>query len=185
MSSTNVIELLKKRHASRAILPDSLDEETIEQLIEAIRLTPSCMNKQPWRYLFVQSESGLKLARESLTGGNRAWAITAPLLVVGYSKKSDDCVTDDGVAYHQFDVGMATMNLMLEATAHGLTARPLAGFDPVKITQAFELDADDEPIVIVAIGKPGTDESHLPEYYQGSGDKPRTRKTPDEIIRRT
>jgi glutaredoxin-dependent peroxiredoxin len=183
MPSSTVIDLLKKRQASRAILPDSLETETVEQIIEAIRLTPSCKNKQPWRYLFVQSDEGLAKARETLLGGNRAWAVTAPLLVIGYSKATDDCQIEDGRDYHQFDVGMATMNLMLVATEYGLTARPMAGYDTVQLKSQFGLEADDEPIIMVAVGKPGTDESYLPEYYQGLGDNPKARKKPDEITR--
>jgi glutaredoxin-dependent peroxiredoxin len=183
VATSSLIELLDKRHASRAILPDFLPEETVNSLIEAIRLTPSCMNKQPWRYLFIQTEVGLAKARVSLTGGNRTWAMNAPLLVVGYSKASDDCTAPDGREYHQFDVGMASMNLMLEATAHGLTARPMAGFDPGLLKDAFEFDSKDEIIVMIAIGKPGTDESQLSDHYKGMGDMPRKRKMPDDIIR--
>ncbi|MCB2210605.1 nitroreductase family protein [bacterium] len=183
MYDSPLLKLLDGRYATRAILPDPLPQDTVNALIEAIRLTPSCANKQPWRYLFVQSEEGLAKAREALTGGNRGWAITAPLLVIGYAKAQNDCQPGDGREYYHFDTGMSTMNLMLEATAHDLVARPMAGWKPEMIRKDFGLEDDDEPIVMVAIGKRNPDDSYVPDSYKGLDDKPRTRKAADEIIR--
>ena len=36
-----------------------------------------------------------------------------PLLVVGHVRREDDCVSSDGRAFYQFDLGMAVMNLRL------------------------------------------------------------------------
>jgi len=72
----------------------------------------------------------------------------------------------------------------LAATGRGLVARPMAGFDPEKIRALFGLDADDEPMVMVAVGLPSRDESHLPDHYRGLGNRPRIRREASEIVRR-
>jgi len=177
-----ILELLADRKATRAISGEVLDRCVIDDLAEAARLTPSCYNKQPWRFLFVTSDQGRDQVIGCLADGNKPWAFLAPLFVVASSRISDDCELPDGRRYHQFDLGMSVMNLMLAATEHGLVARPMAGFDPGPIRQAFGLDEQDEPMVVVAVGKPSEDESHLPEFFRGLGDKPRQRRPVEEIV---
>ena len=124
----------------------------------------------------------LENGRGVLAPGNLDWAGKAPLLIIGHTRKEDDCVVKDGRAYHQFDLGMSVMNIMLAATHHGLTARPMAGFDPAKTRAFFDLPDDAEPLVMIAVGKPGDDEAeHLPEHFRGIEGK-RERKKADEIV---
>jgi nitroreductase len=179
-----ILTLLNARKAGRSISSEPLPESVIAELIEAVRLTPSCFNNQPWRFLFLESPEALAKGQEALSGGNRAWAPRAPLLVVGYSRREDDCVSPDGRAYYQFDLGMSAMNLMLAATHHGLVARPMSGFEPEKIKERFELGADMQPLVMIAVGRPSDDESHLPERYKEMDKKPRQRKEAGEIVKR-
>ena len=127
--SNPVIDLLHARFPGRSIARDPLDDGVVDELIEAARLAPSCRNFQPWRFLFLRSEDGLRRGGAALAEGN-AWATRAPLLVVATARREDDCHSPDGRDYYWFDVGMAVMNLMLAATARGLAARPMAGFDP-------------------------------------------------------
>lgn len=178
-----VLTLLNDRHASRAVDTRPLSEEQTADLAEAIRLTPSCFNNQPWRYLFLTSAEALERGRQALTGGNRAWATRAPLLLVGYTRREDDCVLDDGRVYHQFDLGLSAMNLMLAATGHGLIARPMAGFDPTVLRRSFDLGAENEPLIMIAVGYKADDESYLPERYRAREREPRTRKAVNEIIK--
>ncbi len=179
-----ILSLLNARKAGRSISKEPLPENVIVELVEAIRLTPSCFNNQPWRFLFLESPEALAKGQEALTSANCVWASRAPLFVVGYSRREDDCVESDGRVYHQFDLGMSAMNLMLAATHHGLVARPMAGFEPEKIKQNFELGSDVQPLVMIAIGLPSDDERHLPERYKETDKRPRQRKEAAEIVTR-
>jgi len=179
-----ILKLLRARWASRSISPDPLPEGTIQELIEAVQMTPSCFNNQPWRFLFLESPEALAKGREALSEGNQAWANRAPLLVFGYTRQEDDCVLPDGRVYHQFDLGMSVMNLILSATSHKLVARPMAGFNPAHVREVFGLDQEDHPLVAVAIGELSENEDHLPDRLKGLNDKPRERKNPSAIVQR-
>jgi nitroreductase len=179
-----ILDILGARKAGRSISGERLPDEVVQDLMEAIRMTPSCFNKQPWRYLFLESEDGLAKGHQILSKGNLPWASRAPLLVIAYAKRGDDCELPDGRAYYQFDVGMSAMDMMLCATHHGLVARPMAGWDSAKVKELFGLEAEDEPIVVIAVGKPSDDESHLADHYKGLDKKPRVRKDVSEIVRR-
>jgi nitroreductase len=178
--SNPVIELLEARRATRSILSDPLPEDVIDDLVESARLTPSCRNKQPWNYLFLASSEALEKGRRALAEGN-SWAARAPLLVVAHTREKDGCRIRDGRAYHQFDLGMSVMNVMLAATAHDLTARPMAGFDPGLLRELFDLPPDSQPLVMLAIGRPGDDNAdHLPDHFKGI-EGTRTRADASEI----
>lgn len=181
--SNIVIDLLNKRIASRAISTEPLSNDTISELIEAARLTPSCFNKQPWRFLFLVSEEALEKGRKALTGGNVVWATRAPLLIVGYSRYKDDCVLADGRYYNQFDLGMSVMNIMLAATDKGLIARPMAGFNPALISELFALTSSEEPMIMIAVGKQSDDESHLSEKLRQIDTEPRSRLSAADIAK--
>ena len=180
---SRVIDLLNSRKATRAISPEPLPDKTVNALIEAARLTPSCYNNQPWRYIFMRSPEALEKGRSAIAEGNRIWADKAPLLVAVYSKPEDDCLMKDGRAYHQFDAGMSVMNLMLAATELGLVARPIAGYDPAKIKQLFSLADADQVICMIIVGKPAADDSYLPEKVRSIDKQPRQRKPASEIAK--
>lgn len=179
-----MIELLQNRWAGRAILPDPLSDEMIEDLVEAVRLTPSCFNNQPARFLFLLSDQALKKGVETLSEGNRVWAFRAPLLVVGYTKAEDDCIIKDGREYHQFDLGLAVMNLMSAATEHGLAARPMAGFSPQKVKELFEMEEDCKPFVMIAVGRPSDQDDYLPERLIGKHKEPRDRHPGEHFVKK-
>ncbi len=180
----NVVKLLDQRYAGRSISSKGLAKEVVDNLIEAARLTPSCFNKQPWRFLFLESDNALAKGREILASGNRDRADTAPLLVIGYAGREDDCRLPDGRDYYQFDLGMAVMNLMLAATEHGLAARPMAGFSTKKAAEVFNIDKAFDVLIVIAIGSISPDESHLPDHLKGKEDTPRERKEPEKIVTR-
>jgi nitroreductase len=177
------IDLLQTRLGTRAVSPEPLPRDVIDKLVQAAGLAPSCYNKQPWRYLFLSSPEALAKGREVLSEGNRVWAGRAPLLVLAWTRRAEDCVLQDGRAYHQFDLGLSVMSLMLQATELGLAARPMAGFNAGRAREVFELDEDTEPLVMLAIGRPSQEEGHLPEHYRGAGLRPRERKPASDIVR--
>ena len=182
--NNSIIDILHKRLATRAISTETIPDDIVDELAEAVRLTPSCFNKQPWNYLFVLSDDGLRKAGQIFTGGNVKWAPRAPLIIIGYTRAEDDCRLEDGREYHQFDLGLAAMNLILAATEKNLVARPMAGFDPDKTRELFDIPEDFQPMITLALGYPSEDESHLPEYFQGKSNLPRVRKDLTEIVRK-
>lgn len=51
---------------------------------------------------------------------------------------------------------MATMTLMLAAQGRGLVSGPMIGFDPVAVAKAFDLGTNDVPVMLLAVGYPGS-----------------------------
>jgi nitroreductase len=174
----DIVPELSARRARCGISADSLSIDVIERLLGAAILAPSCANAQPWRMVAVTADK-LPAVREALSEGNR-WATRAPLVVVMATKLSLDKRLEGGRDYAYFDLGMAAMALMLQATREGLYAHPIAGYTPQKVAQAVGLPEDYVPLTLIVVGKPG-DDALLNEGQKLREGAPRQRKTVGEI----
>lgn len=170
---TPLLKLLRERSPYRALSPRSVEREKVLSLLEAAQLSASCFNNQPWRYLVLDEPASLEKGRKALVEGNY-WARTAPVLIVGFSKRDLDCLPADGREYFLFDLGMATQNILLQATALDLVARPMAGFKPDVLRQEFGIPAEFTILVMIAIGYKG-DLATLEERHQKLSLGPRMR----------
>jgi nitroreductase len=175
-----ILNAITVRRARRAIAPKVLPDEVVNRLFEAAVLAPSCANAQPWRFFAVRSPEKLAAVRPALTEGNK-WGTVAPLLVVVTTKPSLDARLEEGRDYALFDTGMATMNLMLQATAEGLYAHPIAGFNPKKVREALGLEPDLVIVTLVIVGYPGGEEL-LNDFQKASEKSDRTRKPLGEVV---
>lgn len=170
---TTLLEFLHKRSPYRAISPKPVEKERLSALLEAAQLSASCMNSQSWRFLVLDEPKALEQGRAALSQGNY-WARTAPILMVGFSRVDLDCRPADGREYYLFDLGMAVQNILLQATEFDLVARPMAGFNPDNIREAFQIPPEYRILVVLAVGYKG-DLSTLQERHQKISQAPRVR----------
>ena len=148
----DVHRAIEARRATRSLDPFPVTEELIHDLAAHARLSPSCNNNQPWRFVFVFDPAKLEALKAVFSEGNR-WCHAAPLVVAVFSRKDDDCIIRDRV-YHQFDTGMAAAFLILRATELGLVAHPIAGFSPKKTREILGIPEEYQVITLVLVGKP-------------------------------
>jgi nitroreductase len=146
------LEVVKQRRSLRSFAPVEVSEDSIKDLAAVAGLAPSCSNKQPWRFVFVRSAGMLERMVATLAPGNAAWAKPASLIVAVWSQADLDCRTPDGRDYYQFDTGMASALLMLAATEKGLSAHPIAGFDPQAARQILALPDGAQVITLIIMG---------------------------------
>lgn len=78
----NILELIQKRYSAKQYNSDkAIPEEKIEALKEILRLTPSSINIQPWKFTFVQNPE-IKAKLASVSMHNTEKINQAKLLVV-------------------------------------------------------------------------------------------------------
>jgi glutaredoxin-dependent peroxiredoxin len=177
---SRLLKEIEVRQAKRALSGQTIPEEVVSRIMTAATYAPSCYNNQPWRFLVVTEEKALEKVRSVLTGGNY-WAKMAPLLIAVATKKTLDAQLSDGREYALFGCGLATENLLLQATKEGLYAHPMAGFDPVEIKKTFSVPQDYIVICLIAVGYPGPAE-HLSEKHAVQEKSSRIRKPEAEVI---
>ena len=139
------------RRAYRSLEPVEIREELIYDLAECAQLSASCLNNQPWQYIFIYDSKVLMEMHKALSIGNE-WARAASMIIAVFSKKEDDCVILDR-EYYLFDTGMATGSLILRATEIGLVAHPIAGYSPKKTREILGIPDKYDVIALVIVGK--------------------------------
>lgn len=78
----NILELIEKRYSTKKYNADkAIPQEKIEALKEILRLTPSSINIQPWKFTFVQNPE-IKAKLASVSMHNTEKVNQAGLLVV-------------------------------------------------------------------------------------------------------
>ena len=169
-------DLLARRWSPRAFDERLVESDTLRTLFEAARWAPSSSNEQPWRFIVATKDRETEWNRlfSCLVEGNQKWAFRAPVLVLSVAHMN---FGDDGKpnrhAFH--DTGLAAENLVLQATASGLVAHQMAGFDVEKARVDLRIPAGYEPVAMIAIGYPGNPDS-LPERLRERELRPRSRR---------
>jgi nitroreductase len=175
-----ILKEIVARRARRAIDPKSVPTDVVDRIMEAAVLAPSCFNNQSWRFVVIDENTQLDKIKEFLSGGNY-WARKAPLIVLAATKDDLGCKLSDNRIYALLDVGLASMNLMLQATKEGLYAHPIAGYNPVEIKQIVGIPQDYILIELIILGYPG-DELDLSQKHTELEHSPRNRKPIEEVL---
>src|SRR5258707_5746175 len=157
-----VHELIQQRWSPRAFSPQPVPPEVLRSLFEAARWAPSSNNEQPWAYIVAtkDNQENFEKSLGALVEFNANWARKAPVLaiaVVELAFAKNNAPNRNA----QYDVGAASLQLSIEATARGLVVHQMAGFDPETAKEAYNIPQGSEPITAMAIGYPG-DASSLP-----------------------
>jgi 3-hydroxypropanoate dehydrogenase len=151
-----------------------VSDEQLRDIWELTRFTPTMANTQPMRVVFVRTPEGKDRLVEHMAEGNRAKTASAPVTaIVAYDKnwheeipnvfpirpEMKDYFAADEAARHgagNFSAALQAGAFILAVRAAGLAAGPMTGFDFEGVRKEF-LDDDHTPLMIVNIGKPGTD----------------------------
>jgi len=170
----DVIKAVHKRRAYRSLVPVEITSDLIKDLAESARLSPSCFNNQPWRFIFVHDPGVLTSMHEALSSGNK-WAFDASMIIVVFSRKEDDCMIKNRI-YHQFDCGLAAGFLILRATELGYVAHPIAGFSPKKTRAILGIPDEYDVITLIIFGRHSDSISSVLSDKQKASEKKRPRR---------
>jgi len=177
-----VNELIQNRWSPRAFSDKPVPQEVLRSLFEAARWAPSSSNEQPWAYIVATKDDAENFEKSlgALVEFNANWAKKAPVLVIAVAQLAF-AKNNAPNRNAQYDVGAASLQLSIEATARGLVVHQMAGFDPETAREAYDIPQGWEPIAAMAIGYPG-DASSLPEPLQSREKAPRSRKRIREFV---
>ncbi|MEQ1756149.1 MAG: nitroreductase family protein [Micropepsaceae bacterium] len=158
-----------QRWSPRAFDPRPITHDQLASLFEAARWAPSCLNSQPWRFVYAMRDTGdWQRFVDLLTPNNQSWAKNASALVIVASHTqmafpgSTNFVPSPT---HSFDTGAAWMQLALQAVEQGLQTHGMAGFDRERAARDLDIPSDYRVEAAIAIGWPG-DKASLPEALQ-------------------
>ncbi|MBX3053024.1 MAG: nitroreductase family protein [Caldilineaceae bacterium] len=174
--------ILAERWSPRAFSEQPVPDGVLGSLLEAARWAPSSRNEQPWRFVVVERQNvdAHTALTGVLSGNNRLWAGSAPLLLVAVAaaKNTRDASPN---AYAWYDLGQAVAHLTFQASADGLVLHQMGGFDKTKARVVLALPDDYDPVAVIAIGYPGEVDA-LPAPLQEREKGVRTRRALAESV---
>jgi nitroreductase len=141
-----VEDLFLRRWSPRAFVETPIDTDSLKAIFSAGRWAASSFNEQPWRFVVGRKgDSVWQRIFESLVPANQSSTKSAPVLFASFAKKT---FSQNGVANRvaQDDVGAASAQISVEATARGLYTHGMAGFDPAKLATSFVAPNDFEAV---------------------------------------
>ena len=176
-----VEQLLLQRWSPRAFADKPVSDADLKSIFTAAGWAASSYNEQPWRFIVGRKGDAVwQKIFDCLMPLNQGWAAAAPILYVSFAKKTfSHNNAPNGVYVH--DVGAASANASLEATALGLHTHGMAGFDRDKIRAAFNVPEEFDPVACWAIGYLG-DPGLLPDALKNMELQARQRKPLSEIV---
>lgn len=84
-----ILELSQQRFSARKYTAEPVSQADLDYILECVRLAPSAVNRQPWKFVVVRSEEAKAKLRKAY---NREWFNTAPLYIV-CMKNNKECWT--------------------------------------------------------------------------------------------
>ncbi|MCH8890259.1 MAG: nitroreductase family protein [Myxococcales bacterium] len=175
-------DFVAKRWSPYGFADRDVSEADLRSLFEAARWAASSFNEQPWNYIVATRAHETEFTRllSCLVEANQSWAKAAPVLALGVAtlhfKRNNK---PNRVAIH--DLGLATGNLVAEATARGLWVHQMAGILRERAREIYAIPAGSEAVTAIAIGYAGDPEA-FPEEIRERDLAPRERKPQRDFV---
>ncbi len=155
------------RRSIRSYRSTPVEEEKLNRILEAARLSPSAGNRQEWKFIVVREpKTRSRLARAAC---DQKFVAEAPVVLVACATESSKIMTCGQPAY-TVDLSIAFSYMILQAWELGLGTCWLAAFREEEVKSILGIP---EAVRVVAMTPLGYPERPVP---------PRPRKRLEEIV---
>jgi nitroreductase len=149
----DLYEVIKTRRSIRSYSPDPISEKSLNNVLEAVRISPSGSNRQPWKFILVKNK---ELKKQLATAcNNQEFIAEAPVVVVacGYKIPTNrgEYMGDMGMLV---DVAIAFTHMILAARAEGLGTCWIGSFDNNQVKRILQIPDDVNVAAISPLGYP-------------------------------
>ncbi len=162
------LELAQKRYSVRSFKSDPVEDDKLQQVLEAARLAPTRHNQQPFQLIVIHT-AGRETDLSRIYPG--AHFVQAPIVICACGIPSQDLVSQGIPGRRELDVGIVMDHLSLAATDLGLGTCWIGAFDRAAAREVLGLPEDIEPIIFMTLG------------YTDDPPRPKTRKALTELLR--
>lgn len=145
------LDLTKQRYSCRSYKAQAVEKEKLEYVMECVRMSPSAVNRQPWRFRIVESEADRQKLCQCY---NREWFATAPTVIMASVLHDEEWIRPDGKHHGNIDIAIAVEHLCLAAAEQGLGTCWVCNFDAVLCHRLFDIPKTEEVAVLIPIGYP-------------------------------
>jgi nitroreductase len=145
------LELVRSRYSVRAYEPTPVEEDKLQQVLEAACLAPTAANRQPFRLIVIATE-GREAELQRIYAAS--WFTQAPLVICACAVPAEAWVRMDDKVYADVDVTIAMDHLILAARSLDLGTCWIADFDPAVAREVLGLPDGVDPVFFISLGYP-------------------------------
>jgi nitroreductase len=158
---------ISERRSIRAYLDTPIEDEKLQLVLEAARLSPSAGNRQEWKFVVVRDrETRLKLVQAA---NGREFIGEAPVIIAVCATEAEKIMTC-GQPAGTVDTSIAFSFLILQAHELGLGTCWLGAFDESAVKEILGIPAHVRVTAMTPLG------------YPGQAPEAKPRKALDEIV---
>jgi len=158
--------LIQSRYSVRAYKPDPVEEDKLQQVLEAARWAPTAANRQRFQLIVIHTAGREQELRRIY---DKDWFVQPPLVICACRYPWDPARRRKD--YTDVDIGIVVDHLILVAAELGLGTCWIGAFDPAAAREVLGLPDEVEPVVFTPLGYP----ADLP--------RPKERKPLSELVR--
>lgn len=160
------LELVKKRYSVRAYKSIPVEDEKLQQVLEAARLAPTGSNRQQFQLIVVHTAGREEELRHIY---DKDWFVQAPVVICACATTIQGQPYREGGSYR--NVAIVMDHLILAATSLGLGTCWIGAFNPDEARKILGFPEDVKPVVFATLG------------YSNDQPRPKVRKPIGELVR--
>jgi nitroreductase len=146
-----VLNSIKKRFSVRKFTVQKIEQEKMDEVLEAARMAPSARNIQPWKFVVITDAEKREKLTEVCKGQTFVSQATATIAVC---VNNLDYKMTCGFRGAVIDAAIAGEHIALQAAELGLGSCWIGAFHQDKLRQLIDLPAEYEAVALLPIGYP-------------------------------
>lgn len=152
-----VLNSIKKRFSVRKFKDQKIEQEKMDEVLEAARMAPSARNIQPWKFVVITDAEKREKLTEVCKG--QTFVSQAPATIAVCVNNLDYEMTC-GFRGAVIDAAIAGEHIALQAAELGLGSCWIGAFHQDKLRQLIDLPAEYEAVALLPIGYPDTNKGN-------------------------
>jgi nitroreductase len=155
------LKLTSERFSVRKYKRTRVEREKILRCLEAVRLTPSACNSQPWHFVVVDDPDQVSALAEKTTlplSKLNRFVEGAPVIVAVVAEKPVFSAQIGGLIkkkpYYLMDIGMAAEHFCLQAAEEGLGTCMLGWFNEKAVKKYLSVPSERNIPLLITLGYP-------------------------------
>lgn len=148
------LELARRRYSERFFDSRPVEQEKLDQILEAGRVVPTACNYQPQKFYLIRSEEGLAKLRKVTP-----FHYHVPLMILVCYDAREVWTNPNDRYYRNYnsgeqDASIAAATMMYEAEELGVHTIWIRGFDSKTVVDTFGLPKHIIPVMMLGLGYP-------------------------------
>ena len=147
----DVFTAISQRSSVRAYKDTDIEEDKIEKILEAARLSPSSSNRQQWKFIVVKNKETRKKLANAAFG--QSFIGEAPVVIVACGTESKAIMACGQPAY-TVDLSIALSFMILEAWELGLGTCWIGAFKEEEVKKILKIPEHVRVVAMTPLGYP-------------------------------